>query len=155
MFCKYVPNCKDTGTGTVPQIGNYFNCFSENCSWAGAICSSKEPTDTVYPSRTCRTEEVESKGEAEEAEPEVEVERVGEDPVVGVVVPAPRQWGPDALAQDVHQLGAHASDGDEREVSLYLNHSPRLQIVLLGAHTDDDDDDERVVCLLNHSQDFK
>ncbi len=57
--------------------------------------------------RTGGAEEMDGEGQAEEGEPEVEVEGVGEDAVVRVVVPAAGQGGPDALPQDVHQLGSH------------------------------------------------
>lgn len=57
--------------------------------------------------------EVDDERECEEEQPEVEVTRVAEDVLVGVVVPAAREGRPDALAEDVQGLGAHAERCDE------------------------------------------
>lgn len=51
--------------------------------------------------------QVEGEREAEQEQPDIEVECVGKYPVVRVIVPATRQGGPDPLADYVQHLGPH------------------------------------------------
>lgn len=62
--------------------------------------------DPDIPNRAGKVQ-VEGEGETEEEQPDIQVESVGEYPVVGVIVPAPCQGGPDPLADYVQHLGPH------------------------------------------------
>lgn len=60
-----------------------------------------------HPSVTCSTHQIDGEGQAEQHEPEVEMKRVAEHVLMGVVEPAPSEGGPHSLAQDFQRLRAH------------------------------------------------